>query len=152
MGCHLLLQCTKAKSESEVAQSCPTLSDPIDCSLPGSSVHGIFPGKSTGLGCHCLYEYSAPQHLCPGGCLVSSCALPTLSPRLSSLNLSFILLSPLSRALCFPTTCAWPKLEANSGSFLCHRVLPQVLLPDDLVLAGLCKLQAVDSTDWLPCY
>jgi len=30
------------KSESEVAQSCPTLSDPMDCSLPGSSVHGIF--------------------------------------------------------------------------------------------------------------
>ena len=32
----------KVKSESEVAQSCPTLSDPMDCSLPGSSVHGIF--------------------------------------------------------------------------------------------------------------
>ena len=32
----------KMKSESEVAQSCPTLSDPVDCSLPGSSVHGIF--------------------------------------------------------------------------------------------------------------
>ena len=32
----------KVKSESEVAQSCPTLSDPMDCSLPGSSVHGIY--------------------------------------------------------------------------------------------------------------
>ena len=42
------------KSESEVVQSCPTLSDPMDCSPPGSSVHGIFPGKSTGVGCHCL--------------------------------------------------------------------------------------------------
>ena len=42
VGCHFLLQCTKVKSESEVAQSCPTLSDPMDCSLPGSSVHGIF--------------------------------------------------------------------------------------------------------------
>ena len=40
--------------ESEVAQSCPTLSDPMDCSLPSSSVHGDFPGKSTGVGCHCL--------------------------------------------------------------------------------------------------
>ena len=88
-----------------------------------------------------LREYSAPQHLCPGGCLVSSCALPTLSPRLSSWNLSFILLFPLRRALCLPTTCPWPKVEANSGSFLCHRVLPQVLLPDNSVLAGLCKLQ-----------
>ena len=41
VGCHFLLQCMKGKSESEVAQSCPTLSDPMDCSLPGSSVHGI---------------------------------------------------------------------------------------------------------------
>ena len=40
VGCHFLLQCMKVKSESEVAQSCPTLSDPMDCSLPGSSVHG----------------------------------------------------------------------------------------------------------------
>ena len=39
MGCHFLLQCMKVKSESEVAQPCPTLSDPMDCSLPGSSVH-----------------------------------------------------------------------------------------------------------------
>ena len=40
VGCHFLLQCMKVKSESEVAQSCPTLSYPMDCSLPGSSVHG----------------------------------------------------------------------------------------------------------------
>ena len=42
LGCHFLLQCMKVKGESEVVQSCPTLSDPMDCSLPGSSVHGIF--------------------------------------------------------------------------------------------------------------
>ena len=42
VGCHFLLQWMKMKSESEVAQSCPTLSDPMDCSLSGSSVHGIF--------------------------------------------------------------------------------------------------------------
>ena len=42
VGCHFLLQCMKVKSESEVTQSCPTLSDPMDCRLPGSSVHGIF--------------------------------------------------------------------------------------------------------------
>ena len=41
VGCHFLLQCMKVKTESEVAQSCPTPSDPMDCSLPGSSVHGI---------------------------------------------------------------------------------------------------------------
>ena len=45
VGCHFLLQCMKVRSESEVAQSCPTLSDPMDCSLPGSSVHGIFQAK-----------------------------------------------------------------------------------------------------------
>ena len=45
MGCHFLLQCMKEKSESEVAQSCPTLSDPMDCRLPGSSVYGIFQAR-----------------------------------------------------------------------------------------------------------
>ena len=42
VGCHFLLQCMKVKSESEVTQSRPILSNPMDCSLPGSSVHGIF--------------------------------------------------------------------------------------------------------------
>ena len=45
MGCHFLLQLMKVKSESEVAQSCPTLSDPMDCSLLGSSIHGIFQAR-----------------------------------------------------------------------------------------------------------
>ena len=45
VGCHFLLQCMKVKSESEVAQLCPTLSNPMDCSLPGSSVHGIFQAR-----------------------------------------------------------------------------------------------------------
>src|SRR5574341_2267095 len=45
VGCHFLLQCMKVKSEREVAQSCPTLSDPMECSPPGSSVHGIFQAR-----------------------------------------------------------------------------------------------------------
>ena len=45
VGCHFLLQCMKVKSESEVAQSCPTLSDPMDCSPPGSSIHGLFQAR-----------------------------------------------------------------------------------------------------------
>ena len=45
VGCHFLLQCMKVKRESEVAQSCLTLSDPMDCRLPGSSVHGIFQAR-----------------------------------------------------------------------------------------------------------
>ena len=45
VGCHFLLHCMKVKSQSEVAQSCPTLSDPMDCSPPGSSIHGIFQAR-----------------------------------------------------------------------------------------------------------
>ena len=45
VGCHFLLQCMKVRSESEVAHSCPTLSDPTDCSPPGSSIHGIFQAR-----------------------------------------------------------------------------------------------------------
>ena len=45
VGCHFLLQCMKVKSESEVAQSCPTLSNPMDCSLQGSSLHGILQAR-----------------------------------------------------------------------------------------------------------
>ena len=50
VGCHFLLQCMKVKSESEVAQSCPTRSDPMDCSPPGSSAHGIFQARVLELG------------------------------------------------------------------------------------------------------
>ena len=45
VGCHFLLQCMKVKSESEVAQSCLTLRDPMDCSPPGSSIRGIFQAR-----------------------------------------------------------------------------------------------------------
>ena len=45
VGCHFLLQCMKLKSESEVAQSRPTPSDHMDCSPPGSSIHGIFQAR-----------------------------------------------------------------------------------------------------------
>ena len=45
VGCHFLLQCVKVKNESEVEQLYPTLNDPMDYSLPGSSVHGIFQAR-----------------------------------------------------------------------------------------------------------
>ena len=45
VGCHFPLQCMKGKSESEVAQSCPTPSNPMDCSPPGSSIHGILQAR-----------------------------------------------------------------------------------------------------------
>ena len=45
VGCHFLLQCMKVKTESEVTESCPTLSDSMDCSPLGSTVHGIFQAR-----------------------------------------------------------------------------------------------------------
>ena len=54
VGCHFLLQCVKVKSESEVAQSCPTHSNPVDSSLPRLLQPWDFPGKSAGVGCRYL--------------------------------------------------------------------------------------------------
>ena len=53
VGCHFLLQCMKVKSESEVTQSYLTLSDPMDCSLPGSSIHRIFRARVLEWGGQC---------------------------------------------------------------------------------------------------
>ena len=77
VGCHSLLQCIKMKSESEVPQSCPTLHDPMDRSLPGSSVHGIFQARVLEWGAiafsHCTTQVQflgrelrceAPAHSC----------------------------------------------------------------------------------------
>ena len=79
VGCHFLLQCMKVKSESEVAQSCLTLHGPMDCSLPGSSAHGIFQArvqllsyklkartdfKSTVDSCHLSLQRSERKRLC----------------------------------------------------------------------------------------
>ena len=61
VGCHFLLRCMKVKSESEVAQSCPTLSDPMDCSLPGSSVHGIFQARVLEWGAIAFSEWDTTQ-------------------------------------------------------------------------------------------
>ena len=68
-GCHFLLQCMKVKSESEVAQSCPTLS--MDCSPPGSSVHGIFQARALEWGANSSFVWAmhlrgeATQHGIP---------------------------------------------------------------------------------------
>ena len=68
MGCHFLLQCMKVKGESEVAQSCPTPSDPMDCSPPGSSVPGIFQARVLEWGAIAFslihYSYCITPHAC----------------------------------------------------------------------------------------
>ena len=65
VGYHFLLQCMKVKSQSEVAQSCSTLSDPMDCSPPGSSVHGIFQARVLEWG---AIAFSDTCSLDPGSC------------------------------------------------------------------------------------
>ena len=59
VDCHFFLQCVKVKSESEVVQSCPTLSDPTDCSPPGSCIHGILQARVLEWGAIyvCVYIY-----------------------------------------------------------------------------------------------
>ena len=59
VGCHFPLQCMKVKSESEVAQSCPTLSDPMDWSLPGSCIHGILQARVLEWGAIAFSELAA---------------------------------------------------------------------------------------------
>ena len=72
VGCRFLLQCMKVKSENEVAQSCPTLRDPTDCSPSGSSVHGIFQARVLEWGaiafsteCIVLAQYPTILSCCP---------------------------------------------------------------------------------------
>ena len=66
VGCHFLLQCMKVKSESEVTQSCSTLRDPMDCSLPGSSVHGTFQARALEWNSHPHQASRLPgSHACP---------------------------------------------------------------------------------------
>ena len=89
----------KAKSESEVAQSCPTLSDPMDCSPPGSSVHGIFQARVLEWGAiafslEALWEGPIP------GLLPWQLSFLDLQPNHSSLSSSiFIVFSPLVRII-----------------------------------------------------
>ena len=75
VGCHFLLQCMKVKSESEVAQSCLILHDPMDCSLRGSSVHGIFQARVLG------WVAIALSHTCPRGTEMSVTVTYQACPR-----------------------------------------------------------------------
>jgi len=63
VGCHFFLQCMKVTSEREVAQSCPTPNSPMDCSLPGSSIHGIFQARVLEWGLIAFSNYQPRQHI-----------------------------------------------------------------------------------------
>ena len=64
VGCHFLLQCMKVKSESEVTQSCQTRSDPMDCSSPSSSIHGIFQARVLEWGAIAFSKNTATKFVC----------------------------------------------------------------------------------------
>ena len=85
VGCHFLLQCMKVKSEIEVTQ-CPTLSHPMDCSPPGSSIHGIFQARVLQWGAIAFYMYMymymymyLVAQSCPTVCNSMDCSLPSSS-------------------------------------------------------------------------
>ena len=79
VGRHFLLQCMKMKSESDVAQSCPTHSDPMDCSPPASSIHGIFQARVlewVAIAFSLLVNASLCAQSCPTLCSCMDCNLP----------------------------------------------------------------------------
>ena len=113
VGCHFLLQCMKVKSESEVTQSSPTLSDPMDCSLTGSSVHGIFQARVLEWGAIALYLEVLIS-------VKKNCYPHPLTPCLSYWGflhvskvwsfLSLLVRSPGSLSLFFHSRCYPPRL------------------------------------------
>ena len=116
VGCHFLLQCMKVKSDSEVAQSCPTLSDPMDCSPPGSSVHGIFQARVLELGAIAFW-YCPTNHLC------SVFFFPLVSHAgvdlqvFPSLHLQPLLVSSSASRLSFIPFCVFFKPGSSIGIF-----------------------------------
>ena len=90
VGCHFLLQCMKVKSESEVAQLCPTLNDPMDCSPPGSSIHGIFQARVLEWGAIAFSNYTVLLLLLLSrfSC-VRLCATPQTAAHQALLSLGF---------------------------------------------------------------
>ena len=118
VGCHFLLQCMKVKSEIEVSQLCPTLCDPMDCSLPGSSVHGISQARVLEWG---AIAFSMQAHSLPlshQGSPVSRTAPHTKISQLKSINSSEV-----KKKTCYILTLEskllllWITLVFN-GSFL----------------------------------
>ena len=151
VGCHFLLQCMQVKSESEVSQSCPTLGDPMDCSLAGSSVPGIFQSRvlktrvnkeklwgdcltpATGLKLYVVNPKSQKTWVAfgltldsgvPGEKIVMSCLLPAMSSHGGSRDVHTEESSELSFRKCVRDSCVLAKFERHTF-LLC----PQVFSP-----------------------
>ena len=129
VGCHFLLQCMKVKSESEVAQSRLTLRDPMDCSLPGSSVHG----KSTGVGYHCLLRLcSINKHLK---------IYLFFNWRISSLQNFVVLCQIVNQSVVYTSPPSWTSLP--------HSALI-ASVKDNIHSRGISRVSFTFSTLWGP--
>ena len=120
VGCHFFLQCMNVKSESEFAQSCPTLSNPKDCSLPGSSIHGIFQARVLELGAIAFSN-------------ILSRLVITFLPRSKHLLISW-LQSP-SAVILEP-----PKIKSDTVS---PSISHQVMGPDAMLVLSMCLIGLV---------
>ena len=122
VGCHFLLQCMTVKSQSEVAQSCPTLSDPVDCSLPGSSVHGIFQARVLEWGA-IAFSYRIPNGSSKS---VGGSHAPTSSTKMHSLCLRH---ASTTRGCLYCTTRVKPGANERWASLPATRPKPRGSAP-----------------------
>ena len=102
VGCHFLVQCMKVKSESEVTQSCLTPSDPMDCSLPGSSIHGIFQARVLEWGAIALVVLDSLNFCLSVKLLISPSILNEILARYSNLHCRYFPLQYFIYILPFP--------------------------------------------------
>ena len=126
VDCHFLLQCMKVKSVNEVTQSCPTLSDPMDCSLPGSSVHGIFQArvlewvpiaweKFTIAPKNLTNQISIPNHK------------PWKFPSVICLTCLQLYCKPVEGVLSFPSQKRWKHIHLSLSLFTAEILTNQTL-------------------------
>ena len=121
VGCHFLLQCMKVKSESEVAQSCPTLRDPMDRSLPGSSVHGIFQARVLEWGA-IVFPANASYHYQMLAIIIITTTTVCIKWYLA--NLHFCLLHiMLYRISLYRHLCVLSVLKCPMGKFLAEKLM-----------------------------
>ena len=117
------------KSESEVTQSCPTLCDPTDCSLPGFSIHGIFQGKNTGVGCHFLLQRIFPtQGSNLGLPLCRQMLLPSEPPEKYCKLHPFILCTQLHRFIMIFMYLPFKLLKTKITRILLKTIWPCIYL------------------------
>ena len=145
VGCHLLLQCMKVKSESEVTQLCPTLSDLMDCSLPGSSVHGIFQARVLEWG---AIAFSAPRlPASPKFASTQAAALPTSASEPNSAPHASLVLHPEpngplpARPVLLPASVTY-RMPPPPTTITWFCLPPSSLLAPDLISPRPVSLQA----------